>query len=82
MTPPTATTRPARVFVSHSHADNDFCRRLVRSLTAAELDVWYDERNAGPGSLASTVERELRRADAFLLILSPTALTSQWVESE
>jgi hypothetical protein len=71
-----------RVFVSHSHADNDFSRRLVQSLTEAGLSVWYDEQNLGAGHLAEIIERELSQADTYIIVLSPSALASQWVQDE
>jgi TIR domain len=80
MSQPTAV--PSHVFVSHSHADNDFCRRLVQTLRNTGLSVWYDEQNLSAGYLTSTIERELRQADAFLVVLSPAAVESQWVQSE
>jgi hypothetical protein len=77
-----SSTRPARrVFVSHSHSDNDFSRKLVQSLVGAGLDVWYDERNLGAGYLGPTIERELQSSDSYIVILSPAA-ASQWVQSE
>jgi hypothetical protein len=44
---------PSHVFVSHSHADNEFCRRLVQTLRNAGLNVWYDEQNLSAGYRAS-----------------------------
>jgi len=49
-----------RVFVSHSHEDDAFCRALVAGLRAAGADVWYDEHNLGSGQLLDTIEAELR----------------------
>ncbi len=71
-----------KVFVSHSHADNQFSRRLVQSLTDAGLDVWYDEQNLGAGHLAEIIERELGQADTYIIILSPSAMASPWVQDE
>jgi WD40 repeat protein len=71
-----------RVFLSHSHADNDFSRRLVQSLAEAGLSVWYDEQNLGAGHLAEIIERELSQADTYIIVLSPSALASQWVQDE
>ena len=51
-----ATERPARVFISHSHADNDFGVRLAEDLRRAlgdEQSVWYDV-SGGPSTVVST----------------------------
>lgn len=71
-----------RVFVSHSHEDDAFCRAVVAGLRGAGADVWYDEHNMGSGQLIDTIERELRARSVFVLVLSPAALRSQWVRDE
>lgn len=75
-----ASTR--HIFVSHSHHDNSVSQRIVAALQQAGFTVWYDEQYAEPGHLAPIVENELRRADTFIVVLSPAALTSNWVRSE
>lgn len=71
-----------RIFVSHSHADNAFCRTLVKALQNAGADVWYDEHNMGPGHLMKVIQEELRARSIFMVILSAAALHSNWVEDE
>ncbi len=71
-----------QVFVSHSHSDNAFSRQLVSELQWLGLTVWYDEMSLGAGHLGPSVERELRASDAFIVVLSPAAVASQWVQSE
>lgn len=71
-----------RIFVSHSHQDAAFCRAYVNGLRAHGLDVWYDEHNLGSGALRSTIERELQGRDHFIVILSPAAVSSDWVNAE
>ncbi len=73
---------PLKVFVSHNHKDSAFCRTIVQALRDIGADPWYDEHNMGPGRLGPTIERELRARPAFVVILSPAALASQWVEDE
>src|SRR5689334_3836564 len=71
-----------RIFVRHSHEDDAFCRALVQALRVAGADAWYDEHDMGSGRLGPTIERELRKRPVFVVILSPAALRSQWVEDE
>jgi hypothetical protein len=70
------------IFVSHSHQDQAFCQKLVQHLREAGADVWYDEHNLRSGPLRRTIDQELRRRQIFLLILSPAALGSLWVQEE
>jgi tetratricopeptide (TPR) repeat protein len=71
-----------KVFVSHSHADNSFCQDLVQGLTSAGADVWYDSDSMHSGQLGPVIERELRTRPVFIVVLSPQALNSRWVEEE
>jgi len=71
-----------KIFVSHSHKDQIACQALVDALRGAGADVWYDEHSMGSGKLMEVVERELRARPVFVVILSPAALTSEWVRDE
>jgi tetratricopeptide (TPR) repeat protein len=71
-----------RVFVSHSHQDNDFCHQIVQALRDAGADVWYDEHNLGWGELHDEIQRELGRRAIFVLILSKAVFASKWVKRE
>src|SRR5581483_5022825 len=72
----------SRIFVSHSHADTPFCREFVNGLRGHGFDVWYDEHNLGWGALRATIEREMPLCQHFVAILSPTAVASEWVNTE
>lgn len=72
--------------MSHSHADNAFGLRLVGDLRARLGDdaVWYDASGGLHGGDAwwSTIRRELRERPIFVVILSPDAVASAWVNNE
>jgi tetratricopeptide (TPR) repeat protein len=72
----------ARIFVSHSHADNAWTRPFVEALRQAGADVWYDEHNLGYGVLDDEIERELRARPIFLVVLSPAAVARPFVRRE
>lgn len=80
MTSPIATA--PRIFVSHSHADNAFCRAFVAGLRNVGLEVWYDEHNLGWGELRQVIEHELASSQHFIAILSRAAVASPWVNRE
>ena len=71
-----------RVFVSHSHQDDAYCRIIVQALRDAGADVWYDEHNMGSGQLRDVILRELGSRPIFVLILSKDAIASRWVKRE
>jgi tetratricopeptide (TPR) repeat protein len=73
-----------RIFVSHSMTDAAFCTALVRALRMAGADVWYDEHNLGAGVLRHAtmpeILGELAQRLVFLVVLSPAACASSWVQ--
>ena len=74
---------PPAIFVSHSHHDNEWCRLFVGSLQAAGWDVWYDEKGLAGGAIwVATIQRELQARDLFLLVVTPDAWASDWVQDE
>jgi TIR domain/Tetratricopeptide repeat len=75
-------SQAAKIFVSHTQQDAPICRQIVDALRQAGADVWYDEHNLGSDQLGPTIERELRARPLFVVILSPAALKSRWVEDE
>src|SRR5260221_12627061 len=71
-----------RIFVSHSHEDDAFCRALVDDLRTAGADVWYDEHNLGSGQLMTVIQRELGSRPVFVVILTKATFASHWVRRE
>ena len=82
-----AIDRPARVFISHSHADNDFGVRLAEDLRRAlgdEQSVWYDVSGGLHGGDAwwRKIVQEIAARPIFVVVLSPDAMDSRWVNDE
>lgn len=72
-----------RIFVSHSHVDNDWCRGFVQVLQSVGYDVWYDERGLSAGAAwLTTIQREIQDREIFIVILSPNSWASDWVQDE
>lgn len=69
-------------FVSHNHTDTGFCRPFVDGLRAAGLDVWYDESNLLAGAIREKIESTLAACQHFVVVLSPAAVASRWVNAE
>ncbi|HEX6800134.1 MAG TPA: SUMF1/EgtB/PvdO family nonheme iron enzyme [Ktedonobacterales bacterium] len=85
MSGPTPSDTP-RVFVSHSHEDDQYCHDFVaelRALLGSDDAVWYDEHNLGSGELLTEIQRQLHARPIFVVVLSPAALhRSTWVSDE
>lgn len=70
-------------FISYSHKDEEFAKRLHDQLRAANLRVWYaPEDMKGGEELHKQIEKALRVHDKLLLILSEESMNSKWVEVE
>src|SRR5215813_813423 len=71
-----------RVFVSHSHEDNDWCDAFVGELRRRGADVWFDEQSLRRGTLWRAINSELEARRIFVVIFSPDAFESTWVDLE
>lgn len=71
------------VFLSHSHADKPFARKLAASLNAEGHSVWIDvaEINIGD-SLIEKIREGLDQVDYVAAILSSASINSTWVTRE
>jgi tetratricopeptide (TPR) repeat protein len=69
-------TSPARIFVSHTPEDDEFCQDLVGALRSAGADVWSNDHHYSLSQLLPVIEPEVRARPVFVVILSPAALRS------
>jgi len=73
----------AFVFLSHSHADKPFARKLAADLRNAGHSVWIDEAEINIGdSLIGKIRSGLDQVDFVCAILSQASINSPWVEKE
>ena len=70
-------------FISYSHDDKSFARRLHDQLQARGIRCWLDEHQMLPGDdLYEEVDRGIKLWDKVLLCASKHSLTSWWVDDE
>jgi len=71
------------VFISYSHADKEFARRLHDKLQSKGVRCWRDEHQLLPGDdIYKEVDRGIRLWDKMLLCCSENSLKSWWVDNE
>ena len=71
------------IFISYSSENINFARHLRELLEATGFNVWMDETSLMPSQQWwSTIEKHIMGCDAFLVIMSPEAKESDWVERE
>lgn len=71
-----------RVYVSHSHTDNDFCEALATALRVAGADVYFDTHVVDAVCPGRATFSEITRRGVFAIVLSKAALSSTWVQAE
>ncbi|MGD1157482.1 MAG: TIR domain-containing protein [Terriglobia bacterium] len=71
------------VFISHSSLDKQIAGGLALELAKRGVDVWLDEWAIQVGdSISRRVEEALENCTYVILLLSPGALASNWVDKE
>ena len=71
------------VFLSHSSADRDFVRRLGADLRESGVHVWIDEAEIQVGdSLIRKIGDGINEVDYLAVVLSPSSVSSKWVNRE
>jgi Tol biopolymer transport system component len=73
----------SHIFISYSKKDIDFARHLRKLLQDHGFAVWMDETKLVPSQRWwPTIETNIRSCAAFVIIMSPSAAESDWVERE
>lgn len=67
----------ARIFVSYSRKNKDFCKQLTDELQKRELDFWVDWEGIPPTvDWMKEIEKGIEEADTFLAIVTPDWIVS------
>ncbi|MEJ2554733.1 MAG: SUMF1/EgtB/PvdO family nonheme iron enzyme [Anaerolineae bacterium] len=72
-----------QVFISHAHKDADFAHRLAADLKRLGVRIWIAPESIRPGEgWVKAIERGMRESNHVVIVLTPAALDSKWVEKE
>src|SRR5688572_11257518 len=73
-----------KIFISYSHKDRDFVRRLASDLAVRlpEVSVFFDMLIPAGESWAETLAAQIEQADIVLAVLSSDYLSSPWANQE
>jgi hypothetical protein len=71
------------IFISYSHADADFVKKLGMNLVRRNVHVWIDnwELNVGD-SILNRVQGAIEQSGALLIVLSKASVASSWCNKE
>ena len=72
----------SHIFISYSHTDSDYAHQLARSLEYNGFQVWIDERLDYGMQWPRVIQENLDSCAAFVVIMTPRAYISDWVQSE
>lgn len=71
------------LFISYARQDTDKARSLVYALREENVIGWLDSADiAGGEAISSAVRDALKKSSVVIVLLSPRALESQWVQFE
>ena len=71
-----------RVFLSYAREDVGVAKKLAACVGRAGHNVWWDHDIQGGSHFASEIDKELKAADAVVVLWSKTAVDSPWVQDE
>ena len=72
-----------QIFISHSHNDEIFARKVASLLQDQGLDVWEASNEIFPGdNWAAKISQGLQESNAMVVLLTPDALKSIWVQRD
>lgn len=78
----TTAVRPASIFFSYAHRDEEFREQLGRHLSflwrSGEVAIWHDRMITGGQDWAGEIDRRLREADIILLLVSADFAASDY----
>ncbi len=70
-------------FISYSHQDEEFCKRLHSRMQQEKLRVWYAPEDLKRGrKIHEQIDSAIRVHDKLLLVLSEHSMKSDWVSTE
>lgn len=74
---------PIKIFISYSHQDAEACARIDDAFAKhGGFDVWYD-KGLVPGEVyRRKIAGVIREADCFIILISHSSITSEWVIDE
>jgi adenylate cyclase len=72
----------AKVFLSYAREDEAAAKQLAEGIGQAGHEVWWDRHIQGGSRFSAEIDRELKSAEAVVVLWSPTSVESAWVQDE
>jgi hypothetical protein len=73
----------SRVYISYSHKDSEYVRRLANAIRTLGHEPFYSEESLSPGQpFQAILSKNLREAEGIVFVLSEHSLESRYVMTE
>ena len=72
----------AKVFLSYAREDAPAAKQLAECIGRAGHQVWWDHQIEGGSRFSAEIDRELKNADAVVVIWTQASIESPWVQDE
>ena len=72
----------ARVFLSYAREDETAAKQLAEGIGSAGHEVWWDRHIQGGSRFSTEIDRELKTAEAVVVLWSAASVDSAWVQDE
>ena len=72
----------AKVFLSYAREDAPAAKQLAECIGRAGHQVWWDHQIEGGSRFTAEIDRELKNADAVVVIWTQASIESPWVQDE
>lgn len=70
------------MFVSYCRSDKEYVERLVRFLAGMGITAWFDSEMGLGDRFGRVLQQRIDGCAAFVLVMTPAAADSDWVERE
>lgn len=70
------------IFISYSHKDKDYARKLADALEQQGFPVWIDDRIDYGSKWPRAIQENLDKCGAFIVVMTPRSYESDWVQNE
>jgi raffinose/stachyose/melibiose transport system substrate-binding protein len=72
----------SHIFISYSRHNQDYAQKLAEDIRKHGFDVWIDDRIDYGDRWFEAIEDAILGAAAFVILMSPSARESRWVQRE
>jgi adenylate cyclase len=72
----------SRIFLSYARDDVEAAQQLAEAISGAGHEVWWDRHLHGGTRFAAEIDRELKSAEAVVVLWTESSVESAWVQDE